>query len=456
MRLSRRWAAAVLAAAVLATGGAGIAADASGASSARTAHFDLGYACAFPAGAVQVTVAITASFPASAAAGQPIQPITAQLSVRLPGPAVAELAFGNARSVSVAAALTVIQGSHGTSVLDRWRWPAASGGAWRLPDSGPMTVSTPAAVQAGTAPTAGPVGFTASQLVLTFYPADTGAKVARQAAMGVSCVPASWSASARLGSVPVTGTARARPKAPRRLKAPKGCADIPVYGTGVPACAYITGFADVAKLIGAALLQPRPPARPGLVNVAFAEEHAFKPNELIEYSTARLYYKGNAELPPVTATFLAFRFIPVTATLHIIEVPLIRIVSVSQDNSLPYRITVTATTKVSIRVSNVNVNGLPLNVGADCRTSSLVTLVLVGRGENAIPPTGYTVETGGPLSGFITVPPFIGCGVTENLDPLLTGSISGRGNFVKQTQGKLCGPTSQFGVCPPLAPKPER
>ena len=37
----------------------------------------------------------------------------------------------------------------------------------------------------------------------------------------------------------------------------------------------------------------------------------------------------------------------------------------------------------------------------------------------------------------------------------ITGSISGRGNFVKLTQGKLCGPSQpQNFVCPPPVPKP--
>jgi len=86
-----------------------------------------------------------------------------------------------------------------------------------------------------------------------------------------------------------------------------------------------------------------------------------------------------------------------------------------------------------------------------------VRLVLIGRGDNTIPPRGYTVSTGGPLTGMLTIPPFTGCGVTENLDPLLTGSISGSGNFVKLTQGKLCGPSQPKNwTCPPPVPEPLR
>jgi hypothetical protein len=55
----------------------------------------------------------------------------------------------------------------------------------------------------------------------------------------------------------------------------------------------------------------------------------------------------------------------------------------------------------------------------------------------------------------ITVPPFTGCGVGENLDPIFNATISGPGNFVKLTQGTLCTPNSGSG-CPPTVPKPLR
>jgi hypothetical protein len=174
-------------------------------------------------------------------------------------------------------------------------------------------------------------------------------------------------------------------------------------------------------------------------------------------STARLFYKGKPELPPITATFLAFRFIPVTATLLIRELEKISIVSASGIKAPPFPIRVVATTKISIGVSNVKVNGVPLDVGPHCGIATPATLKLIGKGVNGPPPRGYTVPTGGALAGVLTIPRFSGCGVDENLDPLFTGSISGRGNFVKQTQGKLCGPAQPSNwVCPPPVPKPLR
>jgi hypothetical protein len=213
----------------------------------------------------------------------------------------------------------------------------------------------------------------------------------------------------------------------------------------------------VRKLYGAVLLQPKRPARPALVNIDYAYRHVFKPGRLIAFSTGELYYQGRHELPPVRATFLAFRFVPVTATLTVTELTPIKIRSVSGTTAPPYPITVHATTTVRIRISDVDVNGVPLAIGPHCRPVSSPRLTLIGHGDNTIPPTGYTVATGGPLSGRLTIPAFTDCGVTENLDPLLTGSISGPGNYVLQTQGKLCGPADpQEWTCPPPVPKPIR
>jgi hypothetical protein len=260
-----------------------------------------------------------------------------------------------------------------------------------------------------------------------------------------------------LAAVPVVAASASRtsPAGRHKLKVPKGCGHIKVIGTGSAVCAYITGYSDVAKLYGAALLQPNRPARPALVNIDFAYRYVPKPGRLIAFSTGELYYQGRHELPPVRATFLAFRFVPVTATLMVTELTPIKIRSVSGTTAPPYPITVHATTTVRIRISDVDVNGVPLAIGPHCRPISSTRLTLIGRGKNTIPPTGYTVATGGPLSGRLVIPAFTNCGVTENLDPLLTGSISGPGNYVLMTQGKLCGPAApQNWTCPPPVPKP--
>ncbi len=425
----------------------------------HSVRLSLTYACRFPAGSQQVSVVIAAAFPLAATAGRPIQPAV-QITAVLPEPAVTGLRTAGAATVSGSDTLAVTETYPGESVPADWQ--ASTPAAAAVPASGSLQLAA-----AGTAPPAavankGKVAFTVGRLALALTPRTAGGAATSPAIVQVACTPGKG-ARTRLASVPVgpaaspkatAGTQQGGP-ARHRLKLPKGCGHIKVVGTGVATCGFITGYADVLKLYGAALLQPRRPAQPGLVNVDFAERHVFKHGKLIEYSTAELYYGGRHELPPVRATFLAFRFVPVTATLSITELTPISIVSVSGITAPPYPISVRATSTVSISVSNVDVNGVPLAIGPHCRPASSVRLVLIGNGDNTLPPKGYTVPTGGPLTGRLTIPPFTGCGVTENLDAVLTGSISGPRNFVQMTQGKLCGPSQpQNWSCPPPVPRP--
>lgn len=418
---------------VTVAGAAGIVADTSGASAAQPVR--LGYTCAFPSGTYRVSVQIAAT----AAPGAHIGPVSLRVTTLLPRAALKTYS-GPVR----AADLLSVTETSGSAKPVTVTWPTRPASA--LAAAGDLPVTTAGIIPAAPALRPGVVTFTAGRLGIVLY-------LAKGVTVRASCMPLGGAARFATQTVTVqtiTGAARQA-----KSKFPPGCGHIRRKGDGVQTCGYITGFADVAKLIGAALLQPRKPAKPGLANVDLGEFHKFEPGNLVVKSTAQLFFRGHHVLPPVTATFLAFRFVPVSATLHVTELKLINIVSVSGILKAPFPIKVTATTKISIRVSGVRVNGARLAVGADCRTRSPVTLTVIGHGENTIPPRGYTVPTGGPLSGTVTIPPFTDCGVTENLDPLFTGSISGRGNFVKLTQGELCAPSQpQNFVCPPPRPKP--
>ncbi len=78
---------------------------------------------------------------------------------------------------------------------------------------------------------------------------------------------------------------------------------------------------------------------------------------------------------------------------------------------------------------------------------------------------GYLLSSGGPLTGEVTIPAFKGCGTKgESLDRLLTASIAGPGNHVKQIQGQTCNvgveePTMENcteDLQPRQVPRPER
>ncbi|HET7014961.1 MAG TPA: DUF6801 domain-containing protein [Streptosporangiaceae bacterium] len=457
--------------AITLAGAAGIAADAPGASAAQSVNADLSYRCQSPGGAFPASVTVVASFPATAPAGQPVEPIGLHLVAQLPAAAAAYLTSLGASSVTGSGTLSSTQASTpktGTTKTSKpsdpmlAQWPLRLNPTHLAADE-PLQLAaitltgrnaTPATN--GQPPKPGLTTITADSLAFDLSLAGTAARPATPAMVQLSCALAS-PAGSKLASVQLHQTRNARPTKKKKLKIPRGCGKIKVVGDGAATCAYLTGYADVAKLIGAALLQPAPPAKPGLANVDFAEHHKFAKGKLIVRSTGRLFYKGKAELPPITATLLAFRFVPVTATLLIRELGPIIIISDSGITGLPFPITVVATAKVSIQITKVKVNGVPLAVGPHCGTASPVTLRLVGKGFNTQPPRGYTVPTGGALQGRVTIPRFSGCGVSENLDPLFTGSISGKGNFVKQTQGKLCGPAQPADFfCPPPVPKPLR
>jgi hypothetical protein len=457
----------VLAAGVLA-GTAGIAAGTPGTGTTSVSR-GLSYHCRFPsglaAGSDAVSVVVAATFPASATVGEKIQPTAGTITTTLPQATVVGLRKLGATTVAGTGELSTLVAEQGRSATAQWL--AQTSTAVPVPGSGSLRLAENATAAAAIAGSSGTVTISAGGLVLNLAPRRADGTATSPSAVRVTCSP---SAPGQLAAIPVaaagsSASPSASPSAStssqphNKTKFPKGCGKIKAVGTGVPTCGYITGYSDVLKLNGAALLQPKRPAKPGLVNVDFAESHRFinHNKDLVERSTAELYYKGLHELPPVRATFLTFRFVPVTATLNLIELTPIKIVSVSGITGLPFPITVRATSKILVRVTDVTVNGVPLNVGTQCRTASPVNLVLTGKGDNTIPPKGYTVPTGGPLAGTITIPPFIKCGVSENLDPLLTGSISGPGNFVKMTQGKLCGPSQPANwTCPPPPPKPLR
>ena len=463
------------------TAGVAVAADAAGTSAVRNVRLALGYACQFRSGTARLGLTIAATVPAAAVAGGSIQPTGIVLTVQLPAATIAALRKLGADTVSSVASLSV-EASQRQTTMTTWQGRATAprtlptAGSLSLVSAGqatPMTVTAKrtvtfavagltlalrldgaAASPSPSASSASPTG-SASPSPTSTVSASTGSASISPTSLDVTCAP-SGHGSTTLAAVPVVSpNANAKKPGRHKPKIPKGCGKIKVVGTGVAVCGYITGYSDVAKLYGAAPLQPKRPARPALINIDLAYRHVFKPGKLIEFSTGELDYQGHRELPPVRATFLAFGFVPVTASLTVIELRPISIRSVSGITAPPYPITVHGTTTVAIHISDVDVNGVPLAIGPRCRPVSTTRLTLIGQGENTIPPKGYTLPTGGPLSGRLTIPAFTDCGVTENLDPLLTGSISGPGNFVLATQGKLCGPSQpKAWTCPPPVPKP--
>lgn len=238
------------------------------------------------------------------------------------------------------------------------------------------------------------------------------------------------------------------------------------HKTTNPVCAQATAFSNVRKLHEAALIGP------GFSSISsnihyylIAPNHKCKnhggcprsENYSQAVSAGELEYHGRHQFPPATATLLAFGFVPVTATLQLTEIGALNIYAVGPNlpgecppNSVACLTTdTTLYSRVSLRVSDVRINGVPFDVGPACRTVSPFVIKLTGS-----TPT-YSIFDGGELVGAATIPPFTGCGVGENVDSLFSASVSGAGNGLLLTQGETCFPDSDTS-CPPCKPIPHR
>lgn len=491
------------------------AASASGnqGSAPSAAALSLTYQCRFPAAAHPVTVGMTASFPAVAKVGKPIQPAGVTLTMALPPAAAAALASLRSATVSAATRLTVSasEGSVGTSVV----WPGVTAQPVHRPAHGGLTLTTAGTVPPVTASSPGEVALTAAGLSVTFtagrtavsapgpattpgggaVPApgpavrpDAGARATpapggratpapdAPASLLVTCVLAPGQHAA-LGTVLVTGKAR---RAVRHAGTPVGkCPKLPPGGlklnprfpppphpkltihahTPEQGCAFATGYADVRKLKGAALLAPV------ITNVYETINTLANTSNTINYlqldNAAELEFHGLHQFPPSTATFLSFGFVPTTATLELMEQGTINIfvvgpilpTSVTPCHPNKFRTCDNVATAYSrlvalIAPGSVKVNGVPLDVGSHCETPPFDVILT---GSNVTNPP-YSIQFGGPLTGNATIPHFKNCGpAADKLDLIFNAAISGPRNFTILTQGGLCTVQGAIG-CEPKPP----
>jgi hypothetical protein len=425
----------------------------------------LAYTCRFPAGQQQVSAAIAATVPETGTAGEPIAPDEVSATVTLPPAALADLTALGATSVAGTARLTVTVTQNGESVNADWAGLALP--ATPIPADGEVTVTATGAVAPVTVVEPSDLTVVAGDLGLELVPTTADGSATDPAAVSVPCVlnpdqnatlatvavpapttpPTSGPPSTkRPGVSPGGGIQIGRPPPDRTNNAaepraaadiPPECGAIPVPPRGRVGCAYITGYSNVKKLDASIRVEP------ALTNVGIARPvlqlpflRADNPAELV-----------GGRFPPMKGSFLVFGFMPIEATLELSQVGPINI-HTDGLAVVPFTYSVTSSANVAARIYGVKVNGVPLDVGPSCQTATPIALVLTGG-----TPQYTDILKGGPLSGFAEIPPFTGCGVTEDLDPLLTGTVSGPGNFVKVTQGNVCVPADPRSPCPPLVPQ---
>ncbi|MFH8289728.1 DUF6801 domain-containing protein [Streptomyces sp. NPDC018059] len=474
---------------------------AAGASGTQRIDVALPYVCLFPSGEHSAAVRISAAFPERVAAGEPIEPADVTTTVELPKPAVADLSALGAAGVRTATRLEVGVTQDEATAEATWHGstqPAA------LPADGPLTLTATGDVPSVTGRGAGELSMTAGDFSLDFTLTTADGGATDPAEVTVDCAlaegtpdggllvgvlvgadddggtdgpggPPSGSPSGSPSGAPSASGSPGQPeegppdrqgeRAPKVTEpgrggaAAKATAPTCKYDEKYPAGpmslnAYITGYSNVNKLDGAALIPP-------FCTLITQGEPQFEffPDYsgawITQHSTADLYHRQRKQTPPFEATFLTFDFTPTTATMVLEQTgPM----TIDSHGTTDFVFTSTDThvrAPLVLRVTRLEVNGTPLDVGAKCRTrTSLASpepepakypgdhLVLHGRGEQTTgePATGYLLLSGGPLTGKVTIPAFTGCGTAdgEDLDRLLTASVSGSGNYVKQIQGQTC------------------
>jgi hypothetical protein len=454
---------------------AGLIPGAAAAVGSQRADVSLRYACQFPSGAEQVAVRVQGTFPGSVEPRSQIRVREVSVTATLPEKAVAGLGEG-VTSVEGVAGLDVLvtEGRRPGSAT----WQSLTIPATKVPGKGSLSLAATGAVPPATIGTEGDAVFSAGALSLRLSPKGTGGgtDAPAQAPLAVACTP-NLGQDTTLVTVPLTGSPGAADPAPSvspgsggppsRTRAAPGeeCPDPmpepeynekfehlfpPVPDDHVhvsdpdPACANLAGKSNVNKLKGASPIGGRASVIVGRDLYNYRDPATGEP-----LTQAR--HIAMAHLDTLESTFLTFGFMPTTAKMEITQIGNMNLASVGP-GTVSARPTITNTwAEATIRVHDVRVNGSPMDVGPNCRTEKPVYLPLTGRSDSDPP---YDVAQGGRLVGSIDIPGFSGCGVGEDLDRLLTASISGKGNYIQLTQGPVCfveiGNTT-INPCPPAS-----
>ncbi|WP_016909463.1 hypothetical protein [Streptomyces xiaopingdaonensis] len=121
---------------------------------------------------------------------------------------------------------------------------------------------------------------------------------------------------------------------------------------------------------------------------------------------------ADTELPPADGEFKLLG-IPVSVTTELVETePTTG--TIAQDGA------VSTTSKMTIKLKNLKVGGIPMPVGSRCQTKEPATISLDSQ-------EGFNVLTGGTLSGEYTIPRFEHCLLAT---PVINGMIPGDGNTI--------------------------
>jgi hypothetical protein len=470
---------------------------------------DMRFLCASEAGTHQVGLRIESNTPSSGSVGEPVQLGTIRIDVDLPAELVDEV---RAKSPSAAPASTVTGepsasapspalagvaqmrvGVRDDSGVRNGGWPAFALAAVPSPSDGTMRLTGSGVAPPVVPRLPGGLSWTTGDLGLSLVPDDAVAD-GDKAELSLHCAADKETV---LGSVRVRPETQALASGARSAgpvgaaaAQEKACEEIPPPGVdpryainpdptlmkiydeprkpdvmaeltseGLPYCIKAAGFVNIKKAGNAIPFAAETHLRRGTIHYRTPDAYE-GPNYLEQQG----YLVNRTEQVP--GTVLGFGFMPTRATAETVQVgapsagkndPITGNIQLSLAAD-PFatlnfvdHTSAEIASYVQIRAATAEINGVPINLGDKCRTSTalLHASAFLGNQETGLlePTVGETL-----VAENLKIPAFTGCGVTEDLSPLLTASISGPGNYVKAEAGGWCNPAS--GVeC--TAPQPE-
>ncbi|MFC7219112.1 DUF6801 domain-containing protein [Streptomyces polyrhachis] len=206
-------------------------------------------------------------------------------------------------------------------------------------------------------------------------------------------------------------------------------------------CAIATGFATVRKQQRSMIVNDGRKNVMTALRLVFNQERYTDPRQP---GWTRRMHSGTIALPDAESSFMVFDFQPASAKVAFEAGP---VTAVSDQQSGTTGLTMHVGYFQHLRLYDVKINGVPLRVGPDCRTSKPIKTMLSGK-------YATTINNGGILTtGSLEIPPFSGCrNGTEDVSRLLTLAISGPGNKLKIRQGQAYRTGEPLGSAVPELP----
>jgi uncharacterized protein DUF6801 len=400
--------------------------------------------CEFPAaGARQVTTGITAGFPATAPAGEPVVLSDVTGLVVLPEPTVAALRDTGAQTVEGVAYLS-LRVSYQDSLREtqaRLTIPAQP-----LPETGELRVEAVAETDPVTTDGPGPMAFAfgAPSFALALRSGD--GPIGEQSLTPVTCTVLPDQDTA-LATVDIAADPDAVPSK-SSLPPPEGASPTGpgaerdavitagICGEEIPPDAFKTrdAYYDVVVTATVPKLNDTmtfgPPGYLGAETWIWVRRENNKP----VYCSG---IKGTLWLPPTRGDFVTFRFVPVSSLVTVLPV------GQAEGAVDPKTYVFTGSAVTVMKLDEVTTGGAPVDAGPTCQ-SLPVTIALQSR------PGEWNAADGGFMEADFDLPAFSGCGVTEPLDWLFTNLVSGPGNHFRIDFGpvRICEGEQQPPVCP--------